>query len=199
VYVECKVASGNSTSGFAWRRNHDTYGGSASTTDDFFRNTVDVAREADYWAVAVAWCYDSFRRTPVGGLCLAHGKASYRGDDDPELEGTPGGDGDRTTVLGIANGIPGTSTDIFVESLRDRSFGEIRTTTHEVGHLMGLSHATYSAPFPDPDDNGLMRWNRPTTSPSFCRHDWSTLLKGTTVNDRFSNNNIKDLRNQTSF
>lgn len=178
AYIECVLQTANTTPTFSFVRNEY----------NLFANTVDVAGSGEYWAVAVAWCYDSRSRKEY--TCSS--KKYYVGDDDPEGEGLrPSSGGISATILGKANGIPGTTADIYVECLRDKGRPVLRTTAHEIGHLLGLYHAPYAGSF-DPDDNGIMRWQKPST---MCIYDWAGLSMPT-PNDRFSNNNLDALRSR---
>jgi len=181
AYVECVEAEGNTQKTFDFNRNR--YGPHGFNWD----NPVDVQHSADFWAVEVGWCYESYDRN-ILGPCETHNRYSYRGDDDPENEGLPEGDGNAFCLRGVADSV---CVDVFCETIRDEGlFNVLMVCAHEIGHVQGLDHADYSGSF-DEDDKGIMFWEKP---PWLCRHDWYALDPYDQGYDRFSNNNINQLR-----
>ncbi len=197
AYIDCtQITEGNDHAEFGWLRN-----GYAEHA-----NIVDTERSPDYWTVAVAWCYDCMTVDAV--LCATHSRYTMRGDDDPEREGVPAGPGNRSSILGVVNGIGvlGSSTDIYCETIRDRFPDNFptdykaqiaNTVAHELGHLLGLRHAMYDGSF-DADDAGIMGWQPYPEEPPYyglCTHDFVALSPWSHEEARFSNNNLADLRN----
>jgi len=158
-------------------------------------DTVDVPGDSSYWCVTVSWAYESTDKkefVECSAGCTDHD--FYSGDDDPENEGVPAGY--RVSTYGIAGGIPGESCMIFLEIQRDRGGISIpELVSHEVGHCFDLSHADYADEF-EADKDGIMGWNKPWDIP--CYKEWYDLVWGHESPDRFSYQNIADLRSSAT-
>jgi hypothetical protein len=91
----------------------------------------------------------------------------------------------------------GPVADVYIESTRDDGeYSIMFVAAHEIGHLLGLSHAWYGGQqHPEEfleDDNGIMAW-----SPAvMCYHDWKTKMDEEMPDLHFrpSSNNINKLR-----
>jgi len=119
----------------------------------------------------------------------------YLGDDDPENEGVE--PGYISSVLGIAT-LGGESCMIFLEIHRDRDYGDsgtiAETVAHEVGHCLGLEHASYEGEFEENKD-GIMGWDHPNIT---CYHEWRDIIINHTSPNRFSYQDMANLRSDTT-
>ncbi|HUX00189.1 MAG: hypothetical protein WBD63_07740 [Phycisphaerae bacterium] len=183
AYILCvEQTTGNAHSEFGWVR---------MTNDNLA--VADVPGDTSYWTVCVGWAYESAAaklRRAACNPCADH--TFYWGDDDPESEGFP--PGHVTGVHGNSGAIPSEQCTIFLEMVRDH---ELRTRAHvvchEVGHCFGLDHADYEGEF-DPDKDGIMEWKQPESIT--CEKQWFDMKNFRTpaMPDRFSYQNIADLR-----
>jgi len=179
AYIKCyELTEGNE---------HDTFAFVRMTETAF--PTVDVAGDSAFWTVCVGWAYESADTKIV--RCRHGDHTFYLGDDDPENEGVPAGY--RSSVHGIVESISGEKCLLFCEIIRDRGALSIgRVTTHEVGHLLGLEHATYVNDFKPASKDGIMGWQYHETPA--CWKWWLDKVWGHESPDRFSYQNIADLR-----
>ncbi len=196
AYIECFEAQGNTHDTFDFRRNCENEG-------QRHGNQLDVADDyaAEFWVVAIAWSYEAFSKYDSDPPCETHGRKTVYCDDDPEGEGTPNQDGNWRCIRGKAvNDLEtkgGPVADVYVESTRDDGeYSVMFVAAHEIGHLLGLSHAWYGGQqHPEEfleDDNGIMAW-----SPAIiCDHDWKTKMDEEMPDLHFRpcNNNINELR-----
>jgi len=170
--------------------------GNTHPTCPFTRNTasqfptIDVPGGSDFWNVCVGFAYEhNLHKHDMDGNCADH--SFYTGDNDPEDEGVPAG------YMGCVYGYApaGKRCLIYCEIQRDRPVpgGINQTIAHEIGHRMGLEHAEYDPNDPfNAEKDGIMRWKKHLSIT--CNKAWMDLVWGHTSPDRFSWQDIDDLR-----
>ena len=148
-----------------------------------------------YWTACVGWGYEkelgSFFTCPAN--CEDH--TLWFGDNDPDNEGVPPDHGGVSLGTAEGIGIGAEKCMIWLEPIREVSASIHKTVSHEVGHLFGLEHSEYDpATGFEAARDGMMGWKDNYPRDYTCIKEWWDLLRSNTSPDRFSYQNIKELR-----